>query len=86
MHYNISNPHFDEFKVFLNGDIRDDAIEANDDNGWVIVETQIQVGWGTTKPWPKKLYGKVHIVRYTGYDDEEEETESDNVCKEPSYA
>lgn len=86
MHYDINDPYFEEFKVSLNGDIRKDIIEANDKEGWAIVEIQIPTVFGLTKPWPKRLYGRVFICRYVGCNDTDEESEpEDGLIEEPTY-
>lgn len=86
MHYDINDPYFKEFKVSLNGKIREDALEANDEEGWIIVEIQVVSMRGGTQPWPKRLHGKVHIVRYEGYDEvNDDEPDNELIEEEPTY-
>lgn len=53
-----------EYQVWLDGKLMTGAIEADEDQGWVIVETKIYIGFGVTKTETKKHYGnRIHIVK-----------------------
>jgi len=92
MHYDVKDPYFKQFKVFLDGILRNDALEADDDDGWAIVNVEVGSWWGQKKSHPKKLYGRIHIVRYLDTVEEEEEEDksesekdSEETIEEPTY-
>ena len=84
MRFNKEDPSFVNYKVELDGNICNDVIEADDVEGWVIIETKVAGMWGMTKSWPKKFFGKVFIIRYEGYDDETN-VDEEKPNAEPSY-
>ena len=49
----------------------DNVVEADDEEGWVKTEVKKQM-WMSVYMDRKTHYGRVFIVRYEGFDDEEE--------------
>lgn len=69
MRYKADDPQFENYKVELDGVIQEDAIEADDEEGWVRVEKKKPVWFGRFYTERKVLYGRVFIVRYEGNED-----------------
>lgn len=68
MRFDVNDPKFKSYAVYLDGQIEKSAIEADDSLGWVRTKKVIR-GW-FARPYEKRetKYGKVHIVRMEGFD------------------
>jgi len=71
MRYKADDPKFENYKVELNGKIEPDAVEADDQEGWVKIEKEKKT-WSKTWVERKTLYGKVFIVRFEDFDSKEQ--------------
>lgn len=84
-YYHVNDPACLPYKVELDGVIMTDVVEANSDEGWVKTVREVPI-WGGKQTIRKTHYGRVHIVRYIDWDDEEETVptpEEEN--PEPTY-
>lgn len=84
-YYDVNDPACANYKVEFNGTLREDALLASSSGGWVKVEIARAVGWGMIQKSQKTLYGRVFVVRYEGFDDEEDLPVPEMEEVEPTY-
>lgn len=70
MRYKADDPKFKNYKVELDGKLIDNVVEADDNEGWVRTEVKKSM-WMSSWTERKTHYGRVFIVRYEDYDEEE---------------
>lgn len=64
MRYKVDDPKFSNYKVELNGEIQKNAVEADDEEGWVKIEKTTSVFFGHKIIKKETLYGRVFIIKF----------------------